>query len=89
MLAAQAAVLHAAASDTMSAHLPKPEAGLMTSQLLNPASCRSFGARAAASCAKGAADDPLTTSSAKIPVLSGDKPRAPPRAFAVGCRATE
>ena len=61
----------------------------MTSQLPNPASCRNFGARVAASCAKGAADDPLTTSSAKIPVLSWDKPRASPRASAVGCRAVE
>ena len=66
-----------------------PEPGLTTSQLPNPASCRSLGAKIAASCAKGAADDPLTTSSAKIPVLSGDNPRASPRALAVGCRAAE
>lgn len=69
--------------------MAKPEAGLIMSQLPNPASCRNFGAKVAASCAKGAAEDPLTTSSAKIPVLSLGKPRASPRAFAVGCRAAE
>jgi hypothetical protein len=66
-----------------------PDPGLMICQLSSPAASLNFGAKIAASCASGAADDPLTTSSAKILVLSWDRPRACPRAVAVGCKDLE
>lgn len=66
-----------------------PDPGLMICQLSSPAASLSFGAKIAASCATGAAEDPLTTSSAKMSVLSWDRPRACPRAVAVGCKDLE
>ena len=66
-----------------------PDPGLMICQLSSPAASLNFGAKTAASCASGAADDPLTTSSAKTLVLSWDSPRACPRAVAVGCKDLE
>ena len=66
-----------------------PDPGLMICQLSSPAASLNFGTNIAASCASGAADDPLTTSSAKMSVLSRDRPKACPRAVAVGCKDLE
>lgn len=66
-----------------------PDPGLMICQLSSPAASLNFGIKTAASCASGAADDPLTISSAKMLVLSWGRPRASPRAVAVGCKDLE
>ena len=66
-----------------------PDPGLMICQLSSPAASLSFGAKIAASCASGAADDPLTSSSEKMSVLSWGRHRACARAVAVGCKDLE